>query len=487
MKRFLMALAALLLSGCGELQEAPAQKVLPWMESKELVVLVQNGPTTLYVDAEGNYAGLEYDLVTRFAEQHGLKVRFVVTGNHGDVRARLKRGEAHLGVALQKGFEGESLMFGPAYQSIQPVLVYKAGLNEANVWKRLYNGDAVVKTLPQYVQSLNQLKTRNAGLAWEVIEDGDSETLIERVARGEIDYALVESHAADVAQNYFPNVAVAEQRGDSQQLAWAVPDGDPELLAMINQFVGQQMADGSMRVLLDRYYGHVNRVGMGDAQVFQDRIDTILPKYRKWFQEAGAKYDIDWRMLAALGYTESHWNPEAVSPYGVRGLMMLTNNTAGYLGVDRLDPYQSIMGAARLVNELRDMVGKDVAEPDRTWLALAAYNVGFGHLEDARTLARRQGKNPDLWADVKTTLPLLRNPEYFSTVKYGYARGGEPVYYVGKLRTYYDILARHEAPAQLDHPVLAEFVVIDNPGNLPLAINSRLKGAAARPVQSASL
>ncbi|MBE9610414.1 membrane-bound lytic murein transglycosylase MltF [Chitinilyticum piscinae] len=486
MKRFLLALAALLMAGCGELKEAPAQKVLPWVESKELVVLVQNGPTTLYVDAEGNYAGLEYDLVTRFAEQQGMKVRFVVTSNHNDVRERLKRGEAHLGVALQKGFEGEGLAFGPAYQSIQPVLVYKSELNEASVWKRLYAGNAVIKTLPQYVQSLNQLKAANPSLNWEVIGDGDSESLIERVARGEIDYAFVESHAAEVAQNYFPNVAIAEQRGATQQLAWAVAADDPELQGRINQFIGKQVTDGSLRILLDRYYGHVNRIGLGDAQVFQDRIDTLLPKYRKWFEEAASKYDMDWRMLAALGYTESHWNPDAVSPYGVRGLMMLTNSTATYLGVDRLDPYQSIMGAARLVNELRDRVGKDVAEPDRTWLALAAYNVGIGHLEDARTLARRQGKNPDSWTDVKTTLPLLRNPEYFSTVKYGYARGAEPVYYVGKLRTFYDILARHEAgPQQAAQPQAADFVVIDNPGNLPLNINSRLR--AARPQQQAAL
>ncbi|MGL4604974.1 MAG: membrane-bound lytic murein transglycosylase MltF [Iodobacter sp.] len=486
MKHWLMALATVVLTGCGEMPEQTSNRVLPWAESQELVVLVQNGPTTLYVDAEGNYAGLEYDLVTRFALANGLKVRFIVTSSYAELLSRLKAHEAHFAVGMQKGFEGSGLAFGPSYQNIEPVLVYPSKKPAANVLAELSSGQGRISTLPQYVMALNQLKAKKPALSWDVVEDGDSEDLIERVANGQLSYAMVDSQAAEVAQNYFPKVAISREMGSLQQLAWAAPEDDSELFELFQSFFSKISKNGELRSLLDRYYGHVNRLGPLDAMAFLDKRKSTLPRYKRWFREAGDKTGLDWRLVAALSYQESMWDPEAVSMSGVRGMMMLTNDTAERLGVNRLDPYQSIQGGARYIQTMKDSLAENIAEPDRTWLALAAYNVGLGHLLDARALAVKLGKNPDSWVDVKTTLPLLRNPQYFKSAKYGYARGGEPVIFVERLRTYYDILVRFESPAQSNLPVLSENIVVQNPNNLPLNINNRVL-AAAIPVRTAAL
>ncbi|QZA78059.1 membrane-bound lytic murein transglycosylase MltF [Deefgea tanakiae] len=485
MKKFLIALSACVLLGCGD-YSSQAQRVLPWAESKELTVLVQNGPTTLYVDAEGRYAGLEYDLVTRFAELNDLKVRFIMVGTYAEVVQRLKQNEAHLAVGVHRGVDGEGLLFGPAYQNVTPVLVYAAARSEADVLREIQQGHAPLSTLPQYLDSLSQQKAKYPSLQINAVEHADNEDLIEQVSTGKLAYAVVDSHAADVAQNYYPNVAISKSFADNtQQLSWAVRDEDPQLRTMASAYFRQVMAEGSLSRLQDRYYGHVNRVDTLDALTYLGRIKSTLPKFRATFLQAEAETGIDWRLLAALAYQESHWDNESISPTGVRGIMMLTNDTASLLGVDRLNPRESILGGARYVQMMRKGIPETVPEPDRTWQALAAYNIGLGHVEDARTLALRLNINPDSWTDLKGVLPLLRKPEHFSTLKYGYARGGAPVIYVERLKSYYDILVRFERPSKVTLPEFSNTVVVHNPGNLTLDINSKLN--IEKPKRLASL
>ncbi|WP_283148337.1 membrane-bound lytic murein transglycosylase MltF [Silvimonas soli] len=488
MKRWLISLAAVALVGCGGMNDkASDQHLVSWKDSKELVVLVQNGPTSLYIDAEGNYAGLEYDLLTKFAQSNGLKIRFVVDSSYARLLQRLQHNEAHIAVGLHADDSHPGLVFGPSYQSVSPVLVYPAAMTEAAAWQKLYNGEATIKTLPQYVPALDKLKIQHPSLTWQVVQDQDNESLIQSVSGGELDFALVDSHAADVAQNYFPQVGMTDTIGTPQQLAWALGSNDKDLQGMVQHFFGQVQADGTLRQLMDRYYGHVNRVDQMDAQAFLDKRQDVLPTFSKWFHEAEKKTGLDWRLVAALSYQESHWDPSAVSPSGVRGIMMLTTDTAQRLGVDRLNPYQSILGGARYIATLRDGLDQGVPEPDRTFMALAAYNVGLGHLLDARELARKMNKNADSWADVKSILPLLRLPKYFSQTKYGFARGGEPVVFVESLRTYYDVLARFEPPMSASQPVLSSEIEVRNPHNLPLAINSALRPAPAAPVSASAV
>ncbi|MEE8343000.1 MAG: membrane-bound lytic murein transglycosylase MltF, partial [Gammaproteobacteria bacterium] len=199
--------------------------------------------------------------------------------------------------------------------------------------------------------------------------------------------------------------------------------------------------DGTLGRLMDRYYGHLPEFNYVGTSSFLRHIRSRLPKYQELFMQGADAIGEDWRLVAAIGYQESHWNPKAVSPTGVRGIMMLTRNTTAYLGLNnRIDPRQSILGGARYFSLVKRKVPARISEPDRTWLALAAYNIGFGHLEDARKLTEGQGGNPDKWVDVKQRLPLLSQSKWYRHTEHGYARGQVSVQYVENVRSYYDIL-----------------------------------------------
>ena len=177
---------------------------------------------------------------------------------------------------------------------------------------------------------------------------------------------------------------------------------------------------------------------------FYHHIETRLPKYRQQFENVARAYEISWTLLAAQAYQESRWDRYAVSPTGVRGIMMLTRDTASSLGIqNREDPTNSIEGGARYFQSLEKRLPRHVGKADRTWIALAAYNVGMGHVKDAQRLARRMGKNPHSWNDLKTMLPLLAQKPYYETLQYGYARGWEPVRYVKRIRAYYALLEQY--------------------------------------------
>ena len=424
--------------------------VPPLTQTGELVVLTRNTPTTRYVDSEGRYAGLEFDLVEQFAHELGVRVRYLDRQPLYQIAPELERSQAHFaaaGLAITSD-RLEHFQFTPAYQMVQPVIAY----NTANPAPRSL-GDIVGKRIEVVkgsaaVEDLRRLRKRYPRLRWKEVTESDSEGLLNRLSDGKTDYVVTESHVLDIVRKYYPNLARAFPLGDPMPLAWMFPKAaDPDLVHRAQEFFLRITYDGTLKQLIDRYYGHAQRLGQLDVANFLERRIEVLPRYRPMFEEAQEVTGIDWRLIAALGFQESHWDPVAMSPTGVRGLMMLTSETADRMGVsDRLDPRQNILAGARYLVELKETLPDRIREPDRTWLALAAYNVGYGHLEDARVLAKRQGLNPDLWVDVKRALPLLSRYEYYSTVKYGFCRGGEAVILTENIRSYYDILSRFEPP-----------------------------------------
>jgi membrane-bound lytic murein transglycosylase F len=278
-------------------------------------------------------------------------------------------------------------------------------------------------------------------LVWVENSSSDTQSLLDGVANGSIDYTIADSTEFALAHDVHPELRIAFDFPGGQSLAWAVSARDPEFLSAIGGYFARVNGNGELAAIVQRYYGRTDNLEFVGPRGFMRDMQSRLPLYKKWFEEAAQQSSQDWRLLAAIGYQESKWNPSAASAAGAKGLMQLTDETASATNVNNPgDARQSIFGGAKYFKQVYEKIPSHVPEPDRTWFALAAYNIGYGHLEDARVLTQKAGRDPDSWQDVREFLPLLSQEYWYTQTENGYARGSEPVRYVDNVRGYRDLL-----------------------------------------------
>lgn len=414
------------------------------LDEGELRVVTRNGPTTYYLGPEGP-VGPEYDLVRGFADYLGVDVKIYVPRSFREIIPEVASGRAHVAAAglTPSDGAGHAVLFGPAYGTTTEQLVYRLNTGRPRGIEDVYGAEITVMAGSSHAHTLARLKARHEELIWTEAQDVDEEELLARVSAGELRYTVADSQSVRLTRYFHPHIRPAIDLSEPRPIAWALLDDgrDRSLLEAAEAYFEELRETQMLAAIEERYFGHAREFDYVGARTFLRHIDRRLPRYRAWFQEAAAEWDLDWRLLAALAYQESHWDPTAVSPTGVRGLMMLTQVTADSLGVeDREDAEQSIFGGAEYFRFVTERVPDRVPEPDRIWMAIAAYNVGWGHVSDARIIARRRGLDPDSWQDVRDCLPLLTQKKWYSTVPHGYARGREPVTYVDNVRSYYEVL-----------------------------------------------
>lgn len=450
MRLFIISLLWLLIAGCKPSDPVDAAPSID-PAKKEIVFVTHNGPSTYYLDNDNQPAGMEYDLAVLFVKEYypSYEIRFLLADSISDIIPSLLKGKAHIAAAnlTITDMREHLVLFSSPYQDTQQQLIFNNEVNDKpKDITEVFDKKIAVPAGTSYAERLTSTKKSYPALKWFNKSHTNTETLLEEVADGLIDYTVADSHLAALMQNYYPNLDVAMPIGPQDKIAWAMSkNADPQLVMKVNTFFAKIKKDGTLHNLLDRHYGHNNRLNTLDVTTFLEHTNTLLPKYIHLFKQAQNITGIDWRLLAALSYRESHWDTYNTSPTNVRGLMMLTESTADLMGVtDRLDPKQSIPAGAKYLLKLIDTVPERIPEPDRTYMALAAYNIGYAHVEDARVLASRLKLNPDSWADVKKTLVLLKNPDYYTTLKYGYASGGAPVVFVESVRSYQRILERYQ-------------------------------------------
>ena len=421
----------------------PDHPLLEDIRARDFIqVFTRNTPTTYYQGRQGP-TGFEFELVKRFADHLGVSLALDSDGNIEEVLTAVRTGEADLGAAalpLDPTLPG--IRFSREILTLQPLVVYNRDLPPIREPEDLRDREIGVIRGSGASLVLRELQSQMPELGW--MESGDLEVadLLQMVEDGELDAAVVYEHQFKLNRLFFPGVENGFLLGDPLSLAWALPAGQGlGLLREVNRFLGRLRADGTLDTLIGRYFGHDDYLEYVGARLFIRHVHRRLLEYEDTFKEAARKSGFDWKLLAALGYQESHWKPLATSPTGVRGLMMLTLPTAEEVGVEnRLDPEQSIRGGARYLRSVKERLPEEIIEPDRTYMAMAAYNVGLGHLFDAQRIVEMRDGDPYSWPDVREALPLLQKREWYSKVRHGYARGGEPVIYVRNIRRYYEIL-----------------------------------------------
>ena len=410
-----------------------------------LRVLTLNSPTTYYEGPNGP-AGFEFDLARGLADRLKVKLVMETTDTVGSVFPRLLRGDAQLAAAglIVSGEREQLARFTPPYQQIEHQVVYLRGRTKPRKIEDLIGRDITVVAGSSVVQRLNELKAQHPELVWTETSEKDADRLLYEVWQGLLDLTVTDSNIIAVARQHYPHLNIGFPLPNTEQLAWAFPpSNDTTVYNIAVAYLDELKENGELQHLVERYYGTTESFNYINVSQFRKRVDTVLPQYESLFKEAEAITGIDWRLLAAQAYQESQWDPHAISPTGVRGIMQLTQITARELNIEnRRDPRASILGGGRYLYKLTKRIDPDIPEPDRTWFALAAYNIGYGHFQDARKLARLSGKDPDKWVEVKEFLPLLEQADWHKRTRHGHARGGEAVAYVVRIRTFYDVLVK---------------------------------------------
>lgn len=410
------------------------------MESGKITVITRNNANCYYIYRE-RPMGFEYDLAKEFADYLGVELEVLNPSWEGLVDT-LNSGEGDFIAASWTITPSrmKKVNFSIPYLSIrQQVLLH----NDNNEIKSLddFRGKTVhLRRGTSYEKKVKELNKQGYEINIEYYADTPTEELIRMVSEKEIGITIADSNIAMLNRRYYPDVKIAFTLDDLQSIGWAVKKGEDALRKKINSFFIKIREDGTFDRIYNKYYAHTDFFDYLDLKKFHSRIEKKLPVYRDIIEKAAQHYDFDWRLIAAMVYQESHFNPRAVSYTGVKGIMQLTANTASDLGVDDLfDPEQSIMGGVRYLKRLYEGF-EDVPDPDRIYLSLASYNVGRGHVIDAQQIAEDMQLNSNSWEVLEGILPLLRRSKYYKKTKYGYCRGTEPVRYVKRIMIYYDIL-----------------------------------------------
>jgi len=428
---------------------APQKSTLQHVRAAGVLhVLTRNAATTYFSGPHGP-EGLEYELTKAFADHLGVSLRISTEDNLKNMLSKVEDGDVDFAAAgLTITTERKkTLRFSESYQSITQQLVYHRSMPRPKKIDDVIEGMMEVIANSSHVEKLKELKKQHPDLSWNENKDTGSIELLSLVDENIIDFTIADSNEVLLTRRFHPNLRIAFDISKPQELAWAfAKNGDNSLYQEANKFLTNYKKSGQLAHLLKRHYNHARNYDYAGTPTYLGHVRYRLPRYQQMFEQAGKLNNIDWQLLAAVAYQESHWNPRAISPTGVRGIMMLTKVTAKDLGVkDRTVPAQSIKGGAQYLRELSEKFSAKISKMDKLWFTLASYNVGFGHLTDARLITQQRGGDADKWIDVKENLPLLSLKRWHKKTRYGYARGNEPVKYVENIRSYYDILHWHLA------------------------------------------
>ena len=408
-----------------------------------LIVGTINNPIYYFIGNEGE-SGLEYELAKNFADYLGVRLQIKTLENNDQLFNELENNNIDIAAAnlLFQSQRAEKFQLGPSYTSASWQLVYKKGENRPKDLAQVQQ-EIIISAGEDLEKLLSLAQKKLPALKWQNNKQLTQEELLIQVAEGKIPYTIANSIDVAAAQQIRPNLAIAFDLTDEMTVHWYLSNKSyNELQAGLLDFMNNAIETGLIDRIEEKYFRHITAFDYVDTQAYLEAVEKILPQYQPLFEKY--KGNLDWRLLAAVAYQESHWDPYATSPTGVRGMMMLTKDTAARMNINnRTDAEQSIKAGSEYLHWLLDQMPDSIPEEDRIWYSLAAYNMGLGHILDARRLTKKLGGNPDNWLDVKNNLQLLSEKRHYSNLKYGYARGYEAYQYVENIRRYMNSIVNY--------------------------------------------
>ena len=404
--------------------------------------LITNNSINSYHYYAGKPTGFEYDLSKAFADFLDVDLN-VITPGWNNMFTYLDDGKGDFiaaGLAITRD-RLEKVNFSIPYMTIQQHIIHHNLVFGPKNIQDLTFRTIHVRRGTSYHSRLEEIKQSGVEVSYILYDNIPTEEFIRQVHDREIKFTVADNHIAYLNQRYYPDIRIGIPLQEKESLAWAVRKNDTQMLEQINKFFLFANETGLLKKLSEKYYTGNQPSDPFDLKKFHKRIKTRLPKFKKTIMEESSKYGLDWKLIAAVVYQESHFNPKARSFTNVRGLMQVTTRTAEEMGIaNRLNPDQSIRAGIRYLDKMKKRFEHFDDEYEEMLFALASYNVGYGHVLDAMQLAKGKGLDETKWQHIKTTLPLLSKSKYYKKTKYGYARGWEPVQYVERILTYYDIL-----------------------------------------------
>jgi membrane-bound lytic murein transglycosylase F len=410
---------------------------------KALRVLMSNNAASYFL-WRGELLGFEYEMISAFASEHGLRLEVVVVPGHEDLIPMLIAGKGDIianFMTITKEREAQGVMFSRRNHLASETIVARVDDASLKLISDLAGRSVYVRRSSSYWQTLERLQSQGIDFDLRAVpESMETEEIISRVASGEYDLTLSDSHILDIELTWRDDIKAAFSLGEPRKSAWAVRAENTGLLAAINRFTEKEYKGLFYNVTYKKYFKNSRKI----KKHKQGRVDlnpdgTISP-YDSLVKVYAEQYGFDWRMIVAQMYQESRFDPQAKSWAGAKGLMQVMPRTAEELELTGLDdPETGVHAGVKYMEWVRDRFEQELDVQDRMWFALAAYNAGAGHIKDARRLSRQKGWNPNRWFNnVERALLLLAKPTYANKARHGYVRGQEPVNYVRQIKSRYD-------------------------------------------------
>jgi membrane-bound lytic murein transglycosylase F len=416
---------------------------LPGLVQRRRLRLLTRNTTASYFLWRGELRGFEYELAREFARRHRMRVEVVVAERHDQLIPMLLEGRGDVVAAFLTPTEARrqrGVAFSRPYHFAVQQVVARAGEPVPGAPVDLAGRTLVLRKSSAYWETAEALQRLGVGVRLEAApEDLDVEGIVARVASGEYDLTIADSHLLELELSQRRDVVAAFDLGEPDPHAWAVREQDRELLAAIDAFWAEEYRGPLYNVVYRRYFGSADRIRVFRRERAQPAGPGRFTEWDETVKRHAREYGLDWRLIMAVMYQESRFDPGAVSWAGARGLLQVMPRTAADLGFTELDrPEVGIHAGVRYLAWLRDQFDPTRYAEDRIWFALAAYNTGLGHVLDARRVARQLGWNDHRWfGHVERAMLLLSRPEYARHARHGYLSGGKPVAYVRGIRDRY--------------------------------------------------